>query len=183
MSIHTKKKKYEMARLPANTRLMPDTRVRKVRVRGGNTKFRALRLHEGNFSWGSETITRHVKILDVVYNATSNELIRTKTLVKGCIVIVDASPYRDWYFKRYGVALGKKKADETEESEAKSVKGTKKPVKALDKAFEQQFKVGRLMAKITSRPGQVGTADGQLLEGSELQFYMRKTDKKNKKKL
>mmetsp|Transcript_3925 Transcript_3925/g.5979 ORF Transcript_3925/g.5979 Transcript_3925/m.5979 type:complete len:111 (-) Transcript_3925:20-352(-) len=93
LAIHRKKKKYEMGRLPANTRLMPDTRVRKVRVRGGNTKFRALRLHEGNFSWGSETITRHVKILDVIYNATSNEMIRTKTLVKGCIVVVDASPF------------------------------------------------------------------------------------------
>ena len=181
MSVHRKKKKYEMARLPANTRLMPDTRVRKVRVRGGNTKFRALRLHEGNFSWGSETITRHVKILDVIYNATSNELIRTKTLVKGCIVVVDASPFRDWYYKRYGTMLGKKKGGEekTDETDVK----INKTEHSIDKAFEQQFKVGRLMAKITSRPGQVGTADGQLLEGAELQFYMRKTDKKSKKKL
>ena len=29
-------------------------RVRPVRVRGGNTKYRALRLESGNFSWGSE---------------------------------------------------------------------------------------------------------------------------------
>ena len=184
MSIHRKKKKYEMGRLPANTRLMPDTRVRKVRVRGGNTKFRALRLHEGNFSWGSETITRHVKILDVIYNATSNEMIRTKTLVKGCVVLIDASPFRDWYYKRYGIALGKKKLAEekADETAVKAPKSVHKPAHALEKSFEQQFKVGRLMAKITSRPGQVGRADGQLLEGAELQFYMRKTDKKNKKK-
>ena len=29
-------------------------RIHTVRVRGGNIKFRALRLDQGNFSWGSE---------------------------------------------------------------------------------------------------------------------------------
>jgi ribosomal protein S8E len=29
-------------------------RVHTVRIRGGNLKFRALRLDHGNFSWGSE---------------------------------------------------------------------------------------------------------------------------------
>ena len=28
-----------------------------IRVRGGNYKFRALRLNEGNFNWASEGIT------------------------------------------------------------------------------------------------------------------------------
>eukprot|EP00008_Paramoeba_atlantica_P011825 CAMPEP_0201490770 /NCGR_PEP_ID=MMETSP0151_2-20130828/27358_1 /ASSEMBLY_ACC=CAM_ASM_000257 /TAXON_ID=200890 /ORGANISM="Paramoeba atlantica, Strain 621/1 / CCAP 1560/9" /LENGTH=195 /DNA_ID=CAMNT_0047876847 /DNA_START=102 /DNA_END=689 /DNA_ORIENTATION=+ len=195
MSVHRKKKKYELARLPANTRLLPETRVRKVRVRGGNTKFRALRLHEGNFAWGSETITRRCKILDVVYNATSNELIRTKTLVKGCVVSVDAAPFRDWYFKFYGVHLGKKKSegeskDATHKEEAASLPKSRQRVLSqhskravhLDKTLEHQFRVGRVLAKITSRPGQVGRSDGQLLEGTELQFYLKKTEKKSKKK-
>ena len=30
------------------------TRVRVIRVRGGNLKHRALRLDTGNFSWGTE---------------------------------------------------------------------------------------------------------------------------------
>ena len=30
------------------------TRIHTLRVRGGNEKFRALRLDTGNFSWGSE---------------------------------------------------------------------------------------------------------------------------------
>ena len=30
------------------------TRIHKIRVRGGNEKFRALRLDTGNFSWGTE---------------------------------------------------------------------------------------------------------------------------------
>ena len=52
-NIHQKKRKYEIARPAAMTK-MGVTRVRPVRVRGGNTKYRALRLESGNFSWGSE---------------------------------------------------------------------------------------------------------------------------------
>lgn len=33
---------------------------------------------------------------------------------------------------------------------------------------------GRLLARISSRPGQSGRCDGYLLEGKELDFYMRK---------
>ncbi len=32
--------------------------------------------------------TRKARILDVVYNASNNELVRTKTLVKNAIVVV-----------------------------------------------------------------------------------------------
>ena len=62
-----------------------------VRCRGGNTKFRAMRLDTGNFSWGSEVCTRKTRVLDVVYNASNNELVRTKTLVKNAIVQIDAT--------------------------------------------------------------------------------------------
>jgi small subunit ribosomal protein S8e len=33
-------------------------------------------------------------VLDVVYNASNNELVRTKTLVKSAIVAIDATPFR-----------------------------------------------------------------------------------------
>ena len=43
--------------------------VATVRARGGNLKFRALRLEASNFSWGTEVVcTRKVRVLDVVYN-------------------------------------------------------------------------------------------------------------------
>merc|ERR1712061_418935 len=84
-------------------------RVRPVRGRGGNMKYRALRLDSGNYSWGSENCTKKVRLLDVVYNASSNELVRTKTLLKNMIVQVDAQPFKQWYLKKYGVELGKKK--------------------------------------------------------------------------
>ena len=45
-------------------------------------KWRALRLDTGNYFWGSEAMTRKTKILDAVYNASNNELVRSQTLVK-----------------------------------------------------------------------------------------------------
>ena len=51
----------------------------------------------------------------------------------------------------------------------------------LDEAVANQFDTGRLFACITSRPGQCGRCDGYVLEGAELQFYLRKMQKKGKK--
>ena len=42
-------------------------------------------------------IAHKTRILDVVYNASNNELVRTKTLVKNCIIQIDATPFRQWY--------------------------------------------------------------------------------------
>ena len=108
MPIHKKKRAFEKARPVANTKLVNDkARIRRVRVRGGNFKFRALRIKEGNFNWASEAVTRKTRILDVVYNASNNELVRTKTLVKNCIVQIDASPFVAWYLNHYGINIGK----------------------------------------------------------------------------
>jgi small subunit ribosomal protein S8e len=93
--------------VPANTKL-GEKRVRSLRVRGGNYKYRALRLNEGNFNWASEGIARKTKVIDVVYNASNNELVRTKTLVKNCIITIDATPFKQWYLKHYNMELGKK---------------------------------------------------------------------------
>lgn len=100
-----KKRKYEMGR-PATPCKLGAKRVRSVRCRGGNMKYRALRLDAGNYAWGSENVTKKVRILDVVYNATSNELVRTKTLLKNTVVQIDAHPFMQWYLKKYGVDMG-----------------------------------------------------------------------------
>jgi small subunit ribosomal protein S8e len=83
--------------------------VRRVYVRGGYVKWRALQLDTCNYSWGSEALTRKTGILDVVYNASNNELVRTQTLVKSAIVQVDAAPFKQWYLTHYGVDIGRKK--------------------------------------------------------------------------
>ena len=63
----------------------------------------------GNWNWPGEACTRKARILTVVYNATSNELVRTNTLVKGAIVQIDSAPFNAWYQKYYDVTIGKKK--------------------------------------------------------------------------
>jgi len=73
-----------------------------VRTRGGNRKFRALRLDSGNFSWGSEGISRKVRVIAVAFHPSNNELVRTNTLTKAAVVQVDAAPFRQWYEAHYG---------------------------------------------------------------------------------
>ncbi|KAL6757813.1 ribosomal protein S8e/ribosomal biogenesis NSA2 [Haematococcus lacustris] len=180
-----KKKKYEMGRQASNTKLSVNVAVRKVRVRGGNYKFRALRLDSGSYSWGSEAVSRKTRILDVVYNASNNELVRTQTLVKNAIVQVDATPFKTWYQTHYGVELGGKgKIEEPKLEDKKASNHVKRKLKSrlqtrkLDAHLTEQFSTGRLYACIASRPGQAGRCDGYILEGKELEFYLKKLQKK-----
>merc|ERR1712166_693607 len=152
------KRKFEMGRQMAMTKIGAK-RIHTVRCRGGNLKHRALRLDTGNFSWGSEVCTRKTRILDVVYNASNNELVRTKTLVKNAIVQIDATPYRQWYEAHYGVAVGKKKKKEGEETKveetAKSSSvqkkiATRQTDRQLEANINSQFDTGRLLACIAS---------------------------------
>jgi len=245
-----KKRKFEIGRQPANTKI-GDKKITRIRVRGGNFKFRALRLDQGNFSWATEAVTRKTRILRVVYNSTNNELVRTNTLVKSSIIQIDSTPFKAWYFQYYNVDLSKKdskeaqeakkeakkgeekkepkkgekkepkKGEKKEEKKSQGKKGTeKKPEKgkkgtekksekgkkgkkveakkelserqlakyarrssfrSLDPALLDQFKTGRVYAKITSRPGQSGRCDGYLIEGEELAFYLKKMNLKKKK--
>ena len=186
MPIHQKKRKFEMGRQPSMTKLQGPKRVRPVRGRGANYKYRALRIDSGNFSWGSEAVTRKTKILDVVYNATNNELVRTKTLVKNAIVQIDANPFRLWYLGKYDVELNTKKVEESDKLRAATKKsghvkaklaGAQKD-RVIDQKVADQFKGGRILACISSRPGQSGRCDGYILEGKELEFYVKKMDKK-----
>ena len=182
-SIHRKKRKHELGRQPANTRL-GEQRVRLVRVRGGNYKLRALRLNKGNFAWGSEGIAEKTRIMDVVYNASNNELVRTKTLVKGAIVSVDATPFKQFYEQRYHESLSKTKSAALEK-EPKGKKAEKVAKRRegheIDPVLKEQFLTGRLLCHLSSRPGQVGRADGYVLEGPELAFYLRKLQQKKSK--
>jgi small subunit ribosomal protein S8e len=51
----------------------------------------------------------------------------------------------------------------------------------LDAHVSEQFQTGRLYACISSRPGQCGRCDGYVLEGKELEFYVKKMQKKKSK--
>lgn len=184
MPIHQKKRKFEMGRVPTLTKL-GTKKITLVRGRGGNLKHRGWRLDHGSFSWASEACTRRTRVIDTVYNATNNELVRTKTLVKGSIVYVDATPFRQWYFQRYNVELNKKKAaDHKDERKMsfhfKGIIAARNKDHKLDSHLLDQFNSGKLLACIKSRPGQSGRLDGYILEGKELDFYLKKTEKKKK---
>jgi small subunit ribosomal protein S8e len=143
-------------------------------------------MDKGNFAWGSETMTRKVRILDVVYNASNNELVRTKTLVKGCIVEIDAAEFKKWYETQYNVKLEKKGtvvADAPASKQRAKVVASRQKERVLDAAIENQLTShGRLLAKLSSRPGQCGRCDGYILEGKELEFYSKQLQAKKKGK-
>jgi small subunit ribosomal protein S8e len=186
MPVHKKKRAFEKARPVSNTKLVSDAaRIRRVRVRGGNFKFRALRLKEGNFNWASEATTRKTRILNVVYNASNNELVRTNTLVKNCIVQIDATPFSQWYANHYGLNLSVKKGKDIKIEDKKSKRAQarvedRKKHRVIDPKVVEQFAQQRLLACISSRPGQSGRADGYILEGKELEFYSKKVEAKKK---
>ncbi|KAG5448839.1 40S ribosomal protein [Clonorchis sinensis] len=196
-----KKRKFEMGRPAAMTKLGPK-RVHTVRVRGGNFKFRAMRLDQGNFSWPSQAISRKTRIIDVVYNASNNELVRTKTLVKNAIVQIDSAPFRQWFEAHYLKELGRRKAPTGKGSQAAAAENAEEdvlqkqrsksamkkyearqalPQANVEEGLKDQFVSGRLLACISSRPGQVGRADGYILEGKELEFYSKKLKAKKSK--
>merc|ERR1719461_1015463 len=167
-----KKRKFELGRPAANTKLGP-RRIHTVRTRGGGKKYRAMRLDTGNFAWGSESQARKTRIIDVVYNASNNELVRTKTLVKNAIVQIDATPFRQWYEAHYATPLGRKKnmkLTEAEQEVLNKVRSKKvqkkyderKKTAKVEHAMDELFSSGRLYACVASRPGQSGRCDGYI---------------------
>ncbi|KAL8397465.1 hypothetical protein RB594_004260 [Gaeumannomyces avenae] len=183
---YRQKRAWEAGRQPANTRIGAK-RIHTVRVRGGNTKYRALRLDSGNFSWGSEGTTRKTRVIGVAYHPSNNELVRTNTLTKSAVIQIDAAPFRQWYEAHYGQAIGRRRQQKQAKEAAEEVKKSKS-VEAkqaarfaargkVDPALEKQFEAGRLFAVVSSRPGQSGRCDGYILEGEELAFYQRKLHK------
>merc|ERR1712224_850760 len=145
-----KKRKFELGRPMASTKLGAK-RIHLIRTRGGNEKRRALRLDQGNFSWGTEVSTHKTRILDVVYNASDNDLLRTKTLVKNAIVQVDATPFKLFYVKHYGLSKdffnqtkGDSKFDEKKRSRKSQRKiDAKRKVQKLNAEIEDQLRQGR----------------------------------------
>eukprot|EP01128_Nolandella_sp_AFSM9_P004757 TRINITY_DN21_c0_g1_i1.p1 TRINITY_DN21_c0_g1~~TRINITY_DN21_c0_g1_i1.p1 ORF type:complete len:202 (-),score=58.65 TRINITY_DN21_c0_g1_i1:66-671(-) len=178
------KRQFELGRQPAGTKI-GDKKINRLRVRGGNYKFRALRLDQGNFTWSSEATTRKTRLLNVVYNATSNELVRTNTLVKGAVVQIDATPFKQFYLQHYNVDLSKNTNDtkdpKTVSASVRSKWNQRNKNQVLEQGIIDQFANGRIYARISSRPGQSGRCDGYILEGEELAFYVRKLNVKKRK--
>ncbi|KAI9832442.1 MAG: hypothetical protein M1826_001766 [Phylliscum demangeonii] len=181
---YRKKRAFELGRQPANTRIGPK-RIHVVRVRGGNRKFRALRLESGNFSWGSEGVARKVRVIVVSFHPSNNELVRTNTLTKSAIVQIDAAPFRQWYEAHYGQTIGRKrqqpaktvatdktgateKAGKTEKAEASDKAGaTEKEAAAAGAEAEKETKKSKAVEK---KQAARFTAHGKIEPALERQF-------------
>ncbi|KAM0516021.1 hypothetical protein ACHAPE_005644 [Trichoderma viride] len=187
---YRKKRAFEAGRQGANTKIGAK-RIHTVRTRGGNHKYRALRLDSGNFAWASEGCTRKTRVIAVAYHPSNNELVRTNTLTRSAIVQIDAAPFRQWYESHYGQSIGRRRQKAQAAKEGKEAAEEVKKSNSVEKkqaarfatsgkvesAVEKQFEAGRLYAVVTSRPGQSGRCDGYVLEGEELAFYQKKLHK------
>ncbi|KFH66279.1 30S ribosomal protein S8e [Podila verticillata NRRL 6337] len=175
---YRKKRKFELGRQAANTKLGAK-RIHEVRTRGGNRKFRAMRLDAGNFSWGSEAISRKTRT-----RKKNNDRYST-----GYCIDSSSAETRKGYsfsfmdiFTHHFLFLSLFQTESEEVTKARSnhvqrkIEGRKAEAK-VDAALDHQFAAGRLYACLSSRPGQSGRADGYILEGQELAFYIRKLKK------
>lgn len=118
-------------------------------------------MDHGNFAWASEGSTRKTRILEVAYNASNNELVRTKTLVKNAIVYIDATPFRQWYEAHYILPMGRKRETKQQlaEDPVLSKKRCKKTMQKyvarqrfakVEQALEEQFGAGRVLGEFLS---------------------------------
>merc|ERR1711928_263532 len=90
-----------------------------------------------------------------------------KTLVKGAIVTIDSTPFRQWFESHYATALGRKKNAKLTKEEDEAINGKKsasvqkkyderKKNAEVASSLVEQFQQGRLIARISARPGQSG---------------------------
>lgn len=87
------KKRFEIGRAPADT-IIGETRVRTIRVTGGNTKVRALRCEFANVSDSKTGKVQKTKILNVEENAANPNYVRRNLMTKGAIIATDLGKAR-----------------------------------------------------------------------------------------
>ncbi len=80
------KRKREMGREPAHTKVSDKIKVKKVRTMGGNYKLRALALNYANVLDPKTGKYQKVAIKDVIENKASRHFARMKIITKGAII-------------------------------------------------------------------------------------------------
>ena len=81
--------------------------------------------------------------------------------------------------------IGKKNKETTTNVNGKSQRSIKRVEerqkdRVIDAKVADQLGQQRLLACISSRPGQSGRCDGYILEGKELEFYAKKIESRKK---
>ena len=93
-------------------------------------------------------LCRPNRIIDTVYNPCNNELVRTKTLVKNAIVVIDGTPFRQWYESHYATPLGRKKGAKLSEEETAAMNKKRSNKTALK--YKERQKTAPVSKSFTS---------------------------------
>lgn len=152
-----KRSEWRQDRVPAHTRLRLD-KPEKIKVRkafGGHKKIKGIKIKTGLYVFSSLDVEFECPILKVVHNTANDNFTKLGVMVKGTIVEVDSSPFKTWYTTHHNKEAGKP-------NEENSLLGQLLPY----------METGKLYAKITTRPGQVGACNGYILEGDELETFL-----------
>ncbi|MCD6248691.1 MAG: 30S ribosomal protein S8e [Hadesarchaea archaeon] len=80
-----KKRKYELGREPAETKIGPTKRV-KVKVRGGGRKLRLLAADEANITIPETGESKKAKIISVLENPANPHFVRRNIITRGAII-------------------------------------------------------------------------------------------------
>merc|ERR1712118_509459 len=100
-------------------------------------------------------------------------LSRTKILTKGTYVRIDADPFKKW-MDGYRLTNQKEKRSL---NQTRTSKRKDNEMVEFDPDIMSQIKKGKLLALITSRPGQCGRADGYIIHGRKLDSIKRLENK------
>ena len=135
-------------RPPANVKLGTENVIVERKAYGGGKKAKAITVCDGVYTLNSKNVEHTMKIMDVVYSEAGSHYRNDKIINKGAILAVEGLnliPDLD--------PLTLLSPDSSDE---------------LRSRFEQFTKDGPLLARVVTRPGQVGKCDGYILEGHEL---------------
>ena len=83
--IQRKKRKYELGNLPLHTRMGKEKKV-VVKTKGGDRKIKARSVEFANVFNPESKEIKKVKILHVIENKASSDLVRRGIITKGCII-------------------------------------------------------------------------------------------------
>ena len=141
-------------RPPANTMLGVENITEIRKAYGGFKKWKAVTVKSGKYGLPSQNInSQELLIEDVVHSDTGLQARENKIITKHTYIIVDVKSLKDQI--------------NIEQLSSNSSQLTRAHIKEL-------FDLGKLYAKVTSKPGQVGVCDGYIIEGVELDSLVNK---------
>lgn len=147
------RREWRKDRPPALTKLTADEPEESEprKAYGGHKKVKAIKINHGLYVWNSLDVEFECPILKVVHSKANKDFNEMGIIVKGTIVEVDSKPFKNWYSSYYNKEEKSKEANSSLEH------------------LLPYLDTGKLYAKITTRPGQVGVCNGYVLEGEELE--------------